>query len=139
MSSRESFVRWFGEDNAQAVEQAAEYHLNPMSIVSTLPEDVRSTLPEIPNVHGDDDRGSDEFRYLFLCCIGYACFTDDGYRDFHGLTVKEQAVKDWCIDQDLVRSHDGAWPDYLGLLCGVYDDWMLSPDAARWQPEKEDQ
>lgn len=32
-----------------------------------------------------------------------------------------------------------SFADYFAALVGAYDDWMLSPDAARWQPEKEDQ
>lgn len=130
MSSRESFVRWFGESQARHVENAGEMHLSPL------------LLPGISfnlnDAHVNDDRGSDPFRYLFIACIANCCF-DERYADFHGITVNEQAAKDWCIDQDLVRGHDGDIPDYFAALVGAYDDWMLSPDAARWQPDKEDQ
>jgi len=133
VSHRESFVRWFGENQAVAVEAAAEGHL--------IPPPLPPGMEPIPHAHADDNRGSDEFAYQFLVCVGYECF-DDRFRAHHGITVKKETARDWCIDQDLVRTFDGDCPDYIALMVGTYNEWMLDPswvDSARWRPEKEEQ
>lgn len=103
MTARETFVARFSEGDAQAVEKAASTHL----AMDTF------------GAHAHDDRGSDEFRYLFLVAIGFDCVTR--YREEHGIAATEEDL-----------------PDYLALLAGAYEGWVVMPsdiDAVPAQKE----
>ena len=71
MSTRESFVERFGEEDAARMEAAAEGHKN--------------------GVH--DSPGSDPFRWAIAVCIGYQCFEVDRYRKCHGFKASFEDIK----------------------------------------------
>jgi hypothetical protein len=111
MSARDSFVARFGEANAAAIEAAAQRH----------------HASDMAGVHGDDNLGSEPFRYWFLLAIGYECLTR--YRDEHGITANVEEMRDWAKYDGALGEHDGDVPDYLALIVGTYQDWV-APDAA---------
>ena len=69
---RNSFVALFGEDQAKAIEQAAERH------------------------HGfQKNRGDDPFAWAIIIAIGWEFFDKIEYRDYHGITAKKEDIKSW--------------------------------------------
>lgn len=103
-----AFAERFGQDQADAVMQAAESHQN--------------------GVH--DNRGADPFKWAICICIGYECMTVDRYRQHHGITADPDEIKTWVYENADLGTHDGD-VDYLGLMAGIYDGW-LNPDSAAW-------
>lgn len=101
MSIRDSFVEAFGEDQAAAVEAAAEFHKN--------------------GVH--DRPGSDYFRWAIVIAIGYECMSADDYREHHGISAPWPDLHDWIRDHANLREHDGD-SDYLALFAGAYNEFM---------------
>lgn len=102
-----SFVKYFGEDQAKAVEAAAEEHANG------------------PN---NTKRGSDPFRWAITIAIGYQCMEKDGYRKHHGITPKWDKLKAWIKRYGNLAEHDGDM-DYLALLTGVYNEYVPKVEA----------
>ncbi len=107
MSIRDTFVARFGEDQALAIEKAAESH--------------------VEGSHALDDRGSDEFRYLFLIAVSWECATR--FAADHDITVPEAELRDWALSDGHLGEHDGDVPDYLGLIAGMYDGWLVEAGA----------
>ena len=99
--TRESFVETFGEEQAQAVERAAQDHKN--------------------GVH--DKPGSDPFRWAIVICIGYECCSHSGYREAHRITAPWSEIKQWIIEHGDLANHDGDC-DYLAMFGGVYNEYM---------------
>ena len=98
------FAERFGEANAQAVLDAAYAHSDQGWMIDS------------------DDRGSNEFQWALLVCIGSECLTR--YRGHHGITAGEDEIKQWvylCAD---LGQYDGPPPDYLALMCGAYEGWV---------------
>jgi len=95
----ENFAAHFGMEQAEAVLAAGFMHNN--------------------DVHNDP--GSDIFRWAVLLCIGYECFTR--FRDDHGITVPEEDLRKWVLEEAELLIHDGDC-DYLGLIAGAYDTWL---------------
>jgi hypothetical protein len=102
---QEAFAERFGADQAAAIVAAAEMHDN--------------------DAH--DNRGSEPFRWALSIAIGYECFTNDGYREYHGITAPADDIKAWIKAEADLGSHDGD-VDYLGAICGAYDEYV---EAAR--------
>lgn len=104
MSPRESFVELFGEQQASAIEAAAEGHKN--------------------GVH--DKKGSDPFKWACLIAIGYQCVEKFGQS--HGITVPFDEFKAWAIEHGEFASHDGDF-DYISAFCGHYNEYMQKAQA----------
>jgi hypothetical protein len=101
-SIRADFVTYFGEHNAQCIEQAAEGHKN--------------------GIH--DNPGSDPFKWAVLICIGYQCVENEDYNRYHGFyDLDMESFGSWCRRNALLHTHDGD-VDYLSLFAGVYDYYM---------------
>ena len=97
---RDDFVKHFGEHNALKIEWAADSHKN--------------------GVH--DKEGSDKFRWAILICIPHECL--DRYAEYHEITCKWDAVKDWLkTHKEYIGEHDGD-VDYIGMFCGMYDEFV---------------
>lgn len=101
MSIRASFVEMFGEDQAVAIECAAEGHKN--------------------GIH--DNPGSDPFRWAIVICIGHECMKNAEYREHHGITAPWSALKAWIKASANLVEHDGDC-DYLSLMAGTYIEYM---------------
>src|SRR5690349_18531574 len=110
MTARESFVARFGEADAVAIETASQAHMSGAF-----------------SMHGDDNLGSEPFKYHFLNAIGYECV--GRYRESHGIAASAEDMQRWALDEGDLGSHDGDVPDYLALICGTYTDW-IKPTAA---------
>lgn len=112
---RDKFVARFGEDNAAAVERAADGHKN--------------------GVH--DNPGSDPFKWALLICIGFQCMTD--YQKGHEIDLPtEPVLRSWVRQNADLVSHDGDY-DYLAAFAGAYEGWYESPlsaDAASWSAKE---
>ena len=105
-SVRESYVRQFGEDAAQALESAARKHKN--------------------GIH--DQTGSDPFKWAVAICIGYQCVEVEGYRKHHGITHPTwENFKNWVKWWGELDTHDGD-VDFLSMFAGVYDEYMPEPE-----------
>lgn len=100
MSVRESFRETFGEDQATAIENAAQEHEN--------------------GVH--DNRGSDPFKWAISICLGYECASKDSYREHHGITAPWEDISAWIKKHGELSTHDGDI-DYLSAFAGVYDKY----------------
>ncbi len=109
MTTRGSFVKRFGEEDARRIEEAAEGHLSDM----------------LGGAHFGDDRGGDEFKYLFLAAIGYECI--GRFREDHGIQASEVDMRDWALTEGDLGSFDGDHPDYLAMVVGAYVDWIVPP------------
>jgi hypothetical protein len=101
---RDAFAARFGEDQAAALEAAAEMHANE------------------PN---SGNRGSDPFKWVIAICIGYQCFEVGSYREHHGITADFGEVRQWVLEHGDLASHDGD-VDYLSAFCGAYEGWVKS-------------
>lgn len=99
-SIRGPFVDRFGEDNAAAIEAAAQMHRK-----------------------GYDTRGlgSDPFKWALLIAIGFQCI--DQYTDYHHITTDPDELKTWVYENADLASHDGDC-DMLSLIGGGYDGWV---------------
>jgi hypothetical protein len=110
---RESFVARFGEDQAVAIENASRDHMTMDS-----------------SIHAEDSLGSDPFKYHFLNAVSYECISRPRFREHHGITADLDAMRDWALTEGDLGGHDGDVPDYLALLVGVYDEWIVLPSSA---------
>ena len=105
MSVRASFVERFGEDQAAAIEAAAEKHENGINSVN---------------------KGSDPFKWACLIAIGYQCAEVGSYREEHGITAPWGEVRQWLKESAELHTHNGDC-DYLALMCGKYNEYMPEP------------
>ena len=101
MSVRESFVERFGEEQASLIEGAVESHSNM--------------------IPWPQDKGSDPFKWVVLRAIGFECVTQ--YKEAHGITVDEGELRDWCLNEGNLSSHDGDF-DFLAAFAGIYEGWV---------------
>lgn len=99
---RKAFVRKFGEDQAKAIEAAANEHGNGIN---------------------NKNKGSDHFKWALLIAIGYECMSRAEFRKYHGVSVPWKTLKPWIIKHADLKNHDGDC-DYLSLLAGKYDDFV---------------
>jgi hypothetical protein len=102
MNCREKFVEQFGAEQAVKLEVAAESHSNGVN---------------------SGRRGSDPFKWVLLICIGYDCAKKQGFREYHGITIPWEELKQWIKDRADLGSHDGD-SDYLSLFAGTYNEFM---------------
>jgi len=102
MTTRESFVHHFDEEEACVVEAAAIEHSNGINNIN---------------------KGSDEFRWAISICIGYECFKLPEYRNAHGFNYDAEAIQAWIRMHCNLGNHDGD-VDYLALFCGTYQDYI---------------
>ena len=110
MSVRESYSLHFGEDEALRIEEASLGHLEGVG-------------PE----HKEDKWGADPFQYHLLMCIGFDCFTPK-LAKYHGITVPLEEARQWCLAYGNLAQFAGDIPDYLALMSGAYNDWIVIPD-----------
>jgi len=100
MGLREKFVARFGEDDAKAIEAAADRHV----------------LKD-----GADARtGSDPFRWALVICIGYQCMEIEGYRKEHNIVSEWIDLQDWIIRNAELKDHDGGF-DAISMFAGTYN------------------
>lgn len=116
MTARDTFAARFGDDQATAIEQAAQGHYASNSTIMFAVES--------PDVHGDDRFGSDPFKYWFLLAIGYECVTRPEFREEHGITADIEEMKQWARTDGDLEGHDGDLPDFLAAMLGAYDGWI---------------
>jgi hypothetical protein len=102
---RTAFTERFGEDQAAAIESAAEGHGNGIN---------------------DGNRGTDPFKWALLVAIGYQCMEIKNYRAYHGITAPWPDLKEWIIAQGKLAEHDGDC-DYLAALAGTYNEFVGMP------------
>jgi hypothetical protein len=98
---QDKFAAEFGEENAAKLLAAAIEHNN--------------------DVHGD--AGADIFRWAICISIGYECWSVPKYAAYHGIDADPVAIKAWIKEHADLASHDGD-VDYLGMMCGAYDEYM---------------
>lgn len=103
--TRDSFVARFGEDQAAALEAAAEGHGN--------------------GINGTR-KGSDPFRWAVAIAIGYQCAKVDSYRAHHRITAPWPEIQQWIKDEGDLANHDGD-VDYLALFAGTYEEYVGVP------------
>lgn len=133
MTIRDSFVEAFGEDNAVRVEEAALLHLNDFKVSMGKVQNLLSG-PPVPDVHDNDNWGSDPFRYLFMLCIGRDCFRIGGD---HPFTMSDGDVRMWSRAHADLLEFDGDPPDYLALMVGQYYgyiDWEKAAEKGIYPP-----
>lgn len=105
---RDSFVARFGEDQAAAVEAAADRHVGN------------------DDAHENDDRGANPFQWSLLAAIGYECI--GRYVESHGITADPDDIKAWALAEGDLANYSGDIPDYLALRAGTYSDWVNTDD-----------
>jgi len=112
-TARETFVARFGEANAVAIEAAVTKH--------------RAFDSDVLDIHANDDRGARPFQYDFLYAISRECVTR--FASAHGITAEESDMRKWACDPDAgdLARFEGSVPDYLALICGAYDGWLVVP------------
>jgi hypothetical protein len=109
MSVRAKFVELFGEDQCAAVEMAARGHANEVN---------------------SGNKGSDPFKWALTIVLGYQCCEVDRYREDHGITLNWDAFRATIKEHGELNSHDGD-VDYLALMAGVYEPYIVKPEAAQ--------
>jgi len=115
---RRSFVARFGEADAKAIEDAAQAHY---AHGEALGFDFG-----LPGPHSTDDFGSSPFRYWFLLAIGHQCVSR--FRDYHGIAATEADLRAWALAEGELAEHDGAVPDYIALVAGLYEGWLVTDE-----------
>ena len=108
VSVRVPFVEDFGEDQAAAIEAAAEEHKN--------------------GVH--DKPGSDYFRWALAIAIGFECMERPSFREYHGITAPWRKLRPWIKNNGRLAEHDGD-VDYMSLLIGTYNYYVGKPTPRR--------
>lgn len=98
-SVRTSYVKEFGEEQAKALENAAQEHKNGVN----------------------DKTGSDPFKWAVLIAIGFQCVEEERFRNYHGIDVPLEAFKKWAKLHGELASHDGDF-DYLAMAAGAYSE-----------------
>lgn len=108
MTMREEFVVGFGEEQAVAIETAAEAHRGEV---------------------GRRNVGSDAFRNALHVCIGFECMSHGSYRAHHGITAPWDALQRFMVARrDAFIAEDGD-RDLMGLAAGAFDFLMPRPDT----------
>ena len=108
MSTRDSFVRRFGEADADRIAAAAEEHDWAMTGVYSLEP---------------RGKGSDPFRWAIAIAIGYECMSSDQYRTYHGIEATWPELRAWIIEDGDLASHDGGF-DHMAMFVGAYNEFM---------------
>lgn len=67
--------------------------------------------------------GSDPFKWVLCITIGYACFTNERFKEAHGITTPTQALKEWIIEHGELETHDGDF-DTLAMIGGIYNEYV---------------
>lgn len=101
-SIREEFVKEFGEKCALAIESAAQEHADGIN---------------------SKNKGSDEFRWAILICIGYQCAEKKEYRSYHGIAPSWRRIKSWVKRSAHLEQHIGDL-DYGALMTGIYNEYF---------------
>jgi hypothetical protein len=99
---REKFVKDFGEEQAQMIEQVANSHANGVN---------------------DRNKGKDPFKWALLICIGYQCMEKQSYRNYHQISISWNILKKWIKNYGELSSHNGDC-DYLALITGKYHEFI---------------
>ncbi len=102
MSIRDKFVKSFGEKEARQIEEAALSHSNGVN---------------------SKNKGSDQFKWAILICIGYECLTR--FHKYHKIKTPFIKLKKWIRDNADLGSHDGDC-DYIALFVGAYKPFIKS-------------
>jgi hypothetical protein len=102
---KEKFIKDWGEELANKIEEAANYHRNGVN----------------------DQEIGDPFKWALLICIGYHCLENKEYRKFHGIpNLNWRKLKKWIRDNAELESYKGDL-DYISLFCGVYNYYLKRP------------
>lgn len=103
VSVRASFVEHFGEEQARALEEACNNHLDLMGC--------------------NTNRGSDPFKYVIIVVIGFSCVEKEEYRKIHGITISFDEFKEWVKNYGNLITHDGDW-DELSVIDDTYVEYI---------------
>jgi hypothetical protein len=120
---REKFVERFGEDQALAVEKAAEMHaeeINPANGILAALSGLIDDKPQFTRGDYRTDRGSDPFKWALMMAVSYECVSKDEYREFHGITTPWSELRDWIAEHGDMISYDGVW-DPGAKAIGAFD------------------
>ena len=109
MDIRESFELRFGPDQAQALQAAGDGHRGDL-------------------LHGDE-YGPDAFLDAIVIAIGFECFTNEHYRESHGITVPIPELKEWIRAEADLGHHTGP-VDMITLFLGGYREYIAEPEPA---------
>jgi hypothetical protein len=104
-TSRELFVKRFGEDQAASIERACAYH-------------------KTESIHLGENEGNDPFRYALLMVIASGCLKTKANAEYHSITISPTDFKDWCLEQGDIAHYQGPIPDYLALFFGAYNSYI---------------
>lgn len=104
---RMEFVLKFGEEQANAIEEAARSHNG-------------DTIVRLSN-------SNDYFLACLLRCIDFRCIEEERFRNHHGITVPYEDIKNWVLEKDRFASFEGEIPP-LPLLTGRYDSWLANKE-----------
>jgi hypothetical protein len=108
---RESFVARFGEDAAQAIEEAAHDHE-----VEANPYDVLGTDHK-------DHKGNDHFQWAIMMVLSYECVSKPEYREWHGINIEWEDFDEWVKLEGDLTSFEGEF-DKMALIIGVYQPYL---------------
>lgn len=101
-SIRNKFIKDFSEDEAVALEAAAERHGNGVN---------------------NENTGSDKFKWVLLIVIGHQCVELKNYAEFHDIKTSWDKLKPWIKKNASLESRDGDL-DYISLAAGIYDEYV---------------
>jgi hypothetical protein len=111
---REKFVKDWGEELANKIEEAANYHRNGIN----------------------DQNIGDPFKWALLICIGYRCLENKEYRKFHGIpNLNWKKLKKWIKENAELGSYRGDL-DYISLFLGVYNYYLKKPPMLKQKKSK---
>ena len=99
---RDDFVQAFSEEQAAAIEAAAQMHANGINYGRI---------------------GSDPFRWAIVIVLGYECVESPNYAKSHGITVDWKTFQNWVKTNAHLENHDGD-VDYVSLFAGRYNEYM---------------
>jgi len=107
-SIKEKFIKKFGVELANKIEEAADTHSNDLFF-------------------NMENKGSDPFKWALIVCISNQCLEEDEFRKFHNIPLKPSwdEIKNWLKKHGELGDYDGDI-DFLSLFCGVYNEFVIS-------------
>lgn len=113
MTTREKFVKQFGEEDTSRIEEAANTHRTKdrdnvwHRIGSMLAGEQLTVAP-------------DQFLLDLSTCISWECLSR--FRDDHGIAAGEEEIRQWCKNNIIIPD------DYRDPICSRYDDYQVKTE-----------